>query len=141
MKTKTNRKDFYNSIVTVLRDDLKEVDCMMDDYFELEANANECGQKWFSFNEEKLRGDDELTRVSVWTLDTRCANLEEMIDGKYVWLGDLVAKMNNGGKIIYENKENRKGLIAEELYDLFMGFCGGKVACAFPKVVEVKFKI
>ena len=138
MKTKT-KKQIFTDIKKELQKDLSEVDCMMDDYFE--AEANECGMKWFSFNEEKKKADDELVRVSVWSLDANCFDVEEMVNSKYVWLGDVVAKLDKTGKLIYNNNENAQGLIAGELFELFKGFCGGKVACVCPNVVEVKINL
>lgn len=137
MKTKT--KNNLDEVLMSLREDLSEIDCLMDDYFE--AEANECGMKWFSFNEEKKRGEDELVRISVWSLDANCFDVEEMMNSKYIWLGDLTAKLDSKGKLIYEKGENAKGLIAEDLMELFRGFCGGKVACVMPNCVDVRVRI
>ncbi len=136
---KTKIQDNMQILVSQLREDLSEIDCMMDDYFE--AEANECGMKWFSFNEEKNRGKDELVRISVWSLDANCYDVEEMLASKYVWLGDLVTRIDEKGNLRYVNCENAKGLIAEDLVELFRGFCGGKVACVMPNCVEVKINL
>lgn len=136
---KTKIKNNLDSIVGVLREDLREVDCLMDDYFD--AEANECGMKWFSFNEEKLRRVDELVRISVWSLDANCFDVEEMMSSKYVWLGDLVARIDSRGNLVYVNDENSSGLIAEDLVELFKGFCAGKVVCGMPNQVEVRVRM
>lgn len=139
MNTKIKTKKDLNELILMLRESLNEIDCLMDDYFEYEKN--DCGMKWFSFNEEKRRANNELIRVSVWSLDGNCFDVEEMLASKYVWLGDLVLKIDNKGKLIFENQENRSGLIADDLMELFRGFCGGKIACVMPNNVDVRVRV
>lgn len=139
MKIKIKNKKFQNQIINLIRAELAEVDVMMDDYFD--GDLNECGMKWFGFNQEKVKNDSELLRVSVWSLDGNCLNVEDMLSGKYVWLGDMVAMIDRFGVLKYVADENAKGLIVDDLMELFKGFCGGKVACKLAEVVEVKVRM
>jgi len=136
IKLKAKNKKFQNQMIDLIRAELVEVDMLLDDYFE--AELNECGMKWFSFNEEKTKNPSELVRVSVWSLDGNCLNVEEMLMGKYIWLGDLVASIDNNGILKYIAEENKPGIIADEIRQLFARFCGGLVAGKMAEVVEVR---
>ena len=138
-KTKPIKKSVQNGVVEIMRQELKDIDCLLDDYFE--SQPNDYGQKWFSFNEAEVMGDEEVLRISVWSLNNDIVADNEFFDTYYIWVGDIIASLDRKGKLKFKKENTRKGKVADDIFDIFKGFCGGKVACSFPEVVEVKLKI
>ncbi|MFA4930261.1 MAG: hypothetical protein WC570_00115 [Patescibacteria group bacterium] len=138
-KNKVMRKDVKESVVEIMRQELKDIDCLLDDYFE--EQPNEMGQKWFSFNESRVMGADEVLRISVWGLNDDIVRHNDFFDSYYTWVGDMVAGLDKAGKLQFKRENTRKGEVADEIFELFKGFCGGKVACSFPEVIELKLII
>lgn len=136
---KNMRRDVKQGVVEIMRQELKDIDCLLDDYFE--SQPNDMGQKWFSFNESRVMDDGEVLRISVWSLNNDVMVNNPLFDSHYVWVGDVIAILDEKGKLKFNKENTRKGKVADDIFEMFKGFCGGKVACSFPEVVEVKLKI
>ena len=138
-KNKNQDNSFRQSLQEILKEELKDVDCFLDDYYEKETD--EGGMKWFSFNETNTMEGSEVMRVSVWGLKKGFLQIENDDSFYYEWLGDVVMNLAQNGGLKFKKMEKQKGLIADDIFEMFKGICSGIVAGSFPKVIEVKLKI